>query len=355
MSNARKANKPATFQFVADDNGYADHKFAWYDAASKIQVGKVPSRIVQGAALRAAAGGNAVDGYTTQGQTFTCAPRLRDPMNLRNGDYPTSAANRVLFAHGLNYFGLLGLPIRASVTLPFRDLFKPDGSVNMIMKEATIANFRDNPVEVIGSAIQPEILSVNVYAEAMCGYFDWLLTDDGEARKDVMEIEGEIAIVDIGGSTTDIVSLQYSGQQLVINNRNSGTEKSGVIDAKELLTSSVTEALIREGVIDGGHDDQLPKNFIDQILMEGKGVWMQDEWDFTAQRDAACLEVARRVTNYIKNTLGGIGHYDAIRVIGGGSIVFRPWLQSMMRLATFGDEYSNAKGALKYMRSCEEF
>lgn len=355
-STARKtaANKQADpIRFVADDNGYADHKFAWYDGKGDIQVGKVPSRVQLGAAsIRSAANGAAVGGYQTQGETYTCGNLLRDPLNLRNGDYPTSPANRVLFTHGLATFGLLDGPIRACVTLPLRDYYKRDGGINEAIKEAAMANFMENPVEVIGAAQQPDILSVNVYAEAMCGYFDWLLTDSGEARQEVLNIQGEIAVVDIGGSTTDIVSLQYD-KQLVVNNDNSGTEKVGVLDAKDQLTTKIREAMIREGHFDGGHDDQLPKNFIDDVLMTGKGRWMQREWDFTAERDESCQSVAQRLTTYIKTTLGGVGNYEAIVVIGGGSIVFRPWLENMMRNAIFSDEYANARGALKFMRMCE--
>ena len=355
-TNAAKKNnlKP---RLVANDNGYAAHKIAWVDNQGKIITGKIPTQIQAGGSGLSTLTGGRVCAYKVDGVEYHCSSLLTNPMNLRNDDYPVSVANRVLFNHALAKFGLMGMPVRAAVTLPFRDYFNGDGSINEVLKAKTQANFENANVEVVGSEAQPEIVGVRVCAEALSAWFDWAMNDDGsmtEAYNELHEQDGSMLVVDIGGSTTDLASLGLESGELLINQQRSGTDKVGVLDALVKLEELVRAKMESEGVQGmSGHASKLPQKLLEMIMEKGSCNYSGRQWSFEAERDTACKAVAERIVNYIKSKVGNPGEYFAILVVGGGAIVFRKWIEAMFHNAVFGDEFSNAKGALKYMRGAE--
>lgn len=341
-------------RLVADDNGYAAHKIAWLDLDGKIMVGKVPAQIqVGGSGLSNTTGGR-IGVYKVDEIEYHCSAILNNPMSLRTADYPVSVANRVLFNHALAKFGLLGMPVRAAVTLPFRDYYKENGTMNEALKSKVEANFLDKNVEVVGSDAQPEVSSIRVCAEALSAWFDWAMDETGAMTKgyeELHDLNGEMLVVDIGGSTTDLASLGLVDGELLINHEKSGTERVGVLDALSKLEELVRSRMERDQVVGmSGHDSKLPQKLLEMILEKGTCSYAGSQWDFKAERDAACQAVAERIVSYIKSKVSNPGAYFGIQVVGGGAIVFRKWIEAMFANAIIGDEFSNARGALKFMR-----
>jgi len=349
-------------RLVANDNGYADHKLAWLDSDGRIMTAKIPACIQAGGQGLASADGKRIGAYEVDGVEYTCSAGVTTPMRLRNSDYPTSIANRVLFNHALARTGLLGMPIKAAVTLPFRDYFREDGSINEGLKDACRTNFEAGGVNVLGCEAQPLVQSVGVYAEALSAWFDWAFEDDGSLSvgyQEMCDSNGQVLVVDIGGSTSDLASLQmvnetYEGE-MVINHSKSGTEKVGVLDAKAKLEELIREAMEKEGVTGmAGHGESFPAHWLDRVLSTGKGALAGRQWDFTSERDSACRAVAERINSFIKTVVGNPAMYMAIIVVGGGAIVFQDYLKSTLPNAVFKDEFANARGVLKFMRSQEQ-
>jgi len=345
-------------RLVADDNGYADHKIAWFDQNGKIMTMKVPSLIQVGGQGLTDAQGSRIGAYQADGTDYTCSSAVTSPIKLRSADYPVSAANRVLFTHALTKAGLLGMPVQAAVTLPFRDLFKDDGSINTQLRQSTQDNFMRGNVEVVGSEAQPEVVSVNVFAEALSAWFDWAFEDNGELSDgfcEMRDFSGEMLVVDIGGSTTDLASLQMVEEggesNMVIHHGKSGTEAVGVIDAKAKLEELICAALAGEGV-EGllGHAGKIPAALVERVMIHGGGNFAGRSWDFSKQREQACKDVAQRITAFIRSRVGNPAGYFKILVVGGGAIVFQPWIKAILPNAVFSDEFANARGALKFLR-----
>ncbi|MDH0959062.1 ParM/StbA family protein [Pseudomonas sp. o96-267] len=347
------ANKMSP-RLVADDNGYAAHKLAWIDQAGKIMTGKVATMIQAGGNGLSTTKGNRVGAYGVNGNEYHCSPIISSPLNIRNQDYPVSVANRVLFNHALAKFGLLGVPVRAAVTLPFRDYFNADGTMNEKLKDAVETNFSTRDVTVFNSESQPDVISVRVCAEALSAWFDWAMDDLGNMTADYNELHdlnGQMLVVDIGGSTTDLVALGLVDGELLINHQKSGTEKVGVLDALSKLDDLVRATMNAEGAAGmSSHDSKMPQNLLEMILEKGKCSYAGKGWNFEGERDAACRGVAESIVSYIKSKVGNPGQYNYILVVGGGAIVFKKWITEIFTNATFGDEFSNARGALKYMR-----
>lgn len=361
MKDAKKTNVMP--RLVADDNGYADHKFAWLDSEGRIMTAKIPSMIQVGGQGLSTTDGRRVGGYLVDDEIeYTCSIGVNEPMQLRTADYPVSVANRVLFTHGLARHGLLGMPVKAAVTLPFRDYFGSDGTINMKLRDQCKKNFETMNVRVMECEAQPQVISVQVYAEALSAWFDWAIQDDGQwspGYNEMLDTNGEVLIVDIGGSTTDIVSLHMINEpregDTSINHGKSGTERAGVLDARSKLEELVKEVLEKEGVQGlSGHTGVIPARILERILKTGECNYAGKQWDFRVERDTACRGVAQRISSYIRSVVANPSAYQAILVVGGGAIVFKEWLEPILPNAVFMDEFANAKGLLKFMRAAEQ-
>jgi len=331
---------------VANDNGYAAHKLAWFDENGVICTGKVETAIAMGHCLTSTTG-ERVNAYSVGDTKYTCTNDSTQLVNLRHADYPLSPENRVIFTHALHRFGLVGNPIRASVTLPFRDYYNENGTINADLVKRVAANFSQNNVVSDSAGGQVlDVKGVQVTPEAISAWFDWAMNDDGSMNAKFAEMsdcDGSVLIIDIGGSTTDIVSVSMVDDELIIRNEKSSSEKLGVLDAMEALHASVKDRL---GM--SGHEGKLTHKVQMQILKNGTHRMGGVQHDFTAERDAACANTSQEIINFIREQAGSTVEYFAIVFVGGGSVVFRKWMEEMMPNAEFIDEYANARGALKF-------
>ena len=73
------------------------------------------------------------------------------------------------------------------------------------------------------------------------------------------------------------------------------------------------------------------------------------EIDITNDVEAVINSVSDQIITFIKSVIGNPLGYQAIIFIGGGALVFRQALEKSIKNAYYLDEFSNARGALKYM------
>ncbi len=197
-----------------------------------------------------------------------------------------------------------------------------------------------------------DVINVQVTPEAISAWFDWAMNDDGSMNEnyaEMSECDGSVLIIDIGGSTTDIVSVSMVDGDLVVRNEKSSSTKLGVLDAMEELHTSV-----RERLGSSGHGGRLTQKLQMQLLTNGTVRLAGAKHDFTDLRDSACANTSQEVINFIREMAGNTIEYFAIVFVGGGSVVFKPWMQKMMPNAEFADEFANARGALKFLRSQQD-
>lgn len=343
----RKATTQET-QLVVDDNGFAYHKLAWFGEKNQIMTTKYTSVIEKTDSGYSDASGNPVNRYETLEGVYYVPLNASNPLDLRTGDYSCSAANRVLVNHGLVKIEAAGRPVHLAVTLPFREYYLPDGKVN----EERRAQVSNNFLQVVGSspsdAPQPQVKGVSVYAECLSAWYDWALDQNGNVNAKLRD-QCEIAIVDVGGETTDICAVAYDGK-LIIDNSASNTKKIGVLDAIKVINEKVGANLKSAGVDISSYGNTLPRKFIEQIVQTGKGVFNRQEWDFTEIRNDVLKNQAEIIVSFIAATLRNLGRFDHILVIGGGAIVYQEFLAERLPGAEFSDEFANARGALKYLK-----
>lgn len=343
-----KKQKPA--MFVVDDNGYAYHKTSSFGEDGKLVNFKVASVVEKSDQGVSTADGKQVNRYQDVNGTYSVRLNAQNPIDIRTNDYPLSAANRVLVTHCLKEVGAIGVDVHLGVTLPFREFFKEDGTIDTIRRDQVAKSYLENVVKIEPEgSVQPKIVSVKVYAEGLSSFFDWALTESGESTQNyVMCNGGEVAIIDIGGETTDLISLDL-GDGLVIDNVASDTKKIGVLNAIKQLEKCIKE-VIRSEDIDLPANTPLPRNFVEMVFSTGKGHFAGKRWELAAQRDKVLREQSEGIAKFIQATFRNLFRYSAIIVVGGGAIVFKEHLSKILKNATFLDEWSNARGAAKYMK-----
>lgn len=358
----KKTQSNARPRLVADDNGFADHKMVQVGPDGKFLRNKYPTLIQIGGSSLTTVDGGKQDTYIAEHPVraegdkatfvqYTCSAAVTQPLHVRNQEYPVSEANRVLMHHGLHKSGLAGEKVRIGVTLPFSDFFKADGTPNKELHQRCIDNFMQNNVKADGAAANPVIIDVRVYPEALSAFYDWGLDEEGNITPGYAYLEasdGSMLIVDIGGSTTDIVSLRMVEGNLLIDHDKSGSAKLGVMDAREAINLEYQKAF------GSGHNSTLSPRMVNRILETKALSTPQGTVDWTANVDSVMWTVAQRITGFISQKVGNISEYQVIHVVGGGAVLFQQWLKEVLAGSSFGSEFSIANGVLKYMLAQEE-
>ena len=358
----KKTQSTSRIRLVADDNGFADHKVVHVGPDKAFQRTKVATLIQMGGSSLTTVNGEKQDTYIaerpvhTEGQQaaivqYTCSAAVTQPLHIRNGEYPVSEANRVLMHHALHKAGLAGEKVRIGVTLPFSDFFKADGTPNKELHQRCIENFIQNNVKLHGAEANVEIVEVRVYPEALSAFYDWGLDEEGNTTQGYEYLEasdGSMLIVDIGGSTTDIVSLRMVDGRLLIDHDKSGSTKLGVMDAREAINLEYQKAF------GSGHNSALSPRMVNNILETKTLSTPSGKLDWTANVHAVMWTVAQRINGFISERVGNTAEYQVIHVVGGGAVLFKEWLQEVLAGSSYGTEYSIANGVLKYMIAQED-
>lgn len=333
--------------YVVDDNGHSHHKLAAM-VDGKIQTWKLPAVVGDGSAGITNVAGDLQDTYDIDGRLFCCNEQIQHRFDIRNESYQHSAENKALVAHSLVNAGLDGKPIALGVTLPWRSAFVKGGSPNKAMLEKVGNFYSSGKIKNMGNGQEIKIVKAKPYAEGLAAFYDWGIGDNGELDR-ATSTTGPICVIDIGGSTSDIVTL-LGGSRLSVDHSRCDTKKIGVLDAKQQMTAKLSHKLRDAGVDGVDADGGIPGWMIEQAFTAGRvAVGALGEIDMTEELAVIKASVANQITAFIKTTIGNPLSYQVIIFVGGGSIVFGEQLKALFPHAVFLDEFANARGALKYM------
>lgn len=338
---------------VAIDNGYYDHKAAWFEGG-KIKTLKYPA-ILGGAseAISDVAGGFADTYETEEGERFVVDADVESRIPIRNSDYGLSVANRVLVNHGLALAGSAkGQSVQLMTSLPVRDFFNEDGTLNSELVEGQKKNMLNPMFRVLNARDQPvsmaRVVQSNVISEAVAAAFDYLIPEVG-AEPD--EIRAPIAVLDFGGSTFDIVTLT---NKLRVRHSSSATMRRGTIDIvkpfKEALKQHLQELGIRiKEVPDWMASDAMINRTYKHMSRDLPPGLDSRELPVDGVINAAAQQVVSELRSFVTEKLSNFSEYQAILLVGGGSLLCRDLFQDWAEEPNFVlmDEFANARGMLK--------
>ena len=272
--------------------------------------------------------------YNTIEEEWTVSEQIESESTQYDG-FHTSSMNRVLVNHALVSAGYGGKKIKLITGLPVEDFFF-NGKKNLEKIEAKKKNLLKSVSTNMNGIIMPEICEVEIGCQALSAFVDYYL-DDNLKEKDV-PIE-KVAIVDIGGRTTDI-ALIIDGQKF--DPSRSGTSNVGVLDVYNTLSDLIkTEFKIR---------DKYPLSFLNEALRNKKiKIWGKQE-DISKLVDEAINEQKNKIAREIERKLGGASDLDKVIFVGGGSVLFGLDTMFPNGYQPEDSEFSNARGLYKYSK-----
>ena len=322
---------------VAIDDGYAQTKV--YGERPDGTIGKyhMRSSVRPG---RYGVGSISGDGfmglYDTEEGPFTASEDV-EAESTQFDNFHTSTMNRVLVNHGLVGAGYGGLEVDIITGLPVADFFGSDG----LKDEAKIALKKANlqkPVQLVSGSSKVALLkNITVGCRAVAAYIDYALDDD---LNEIEDVDGAVAIVDIGGRTTDIATV-IGGSR--IDHARSGTANIGVLDVYKAVKQGIwTQEKIR---------DDFPINVIDKAVREGFIKLYGQKQDVTEIVANVVAEYQAKLAREIERRISTGAAMNAVVFVGGGSALFKDIAKTFRNGRMADDpEFANARGLYKYVR-----
>lgn len=336
-------------ELFADDNGHSWHKSAVISNDYRsITTRKIPS-IVGDAAKNKKLDLNRrpVNTFDVAGTQLVCSADLANPLDIRIASYQSSVENQALVAASIDALKMFDKKIVLGTTTPIGRQFS-DGLIEEVkhnyLNRKTVRLNDDSPLL---------ITDVVTYGEGLMAIYDWIIQDDGKINRDA-GAASKILVVDIGGGTTDVVSVFSEGKVTIDKECTDTIEGCGIIDiyreVKAPFDRAVSEAF-REKKI-SGYFNEADTAMIDELL-KGDGIWESKPFGVSIDiserikpiREKFVTEMMLQVSKIAKN----LGRYDRVVFAGGGTIMLAPELMKVLPSAVYLNEYANAKGLLKVM------
>ncbi len=322
------------------DDGYAFTKVALPDGRlvaipSRAQIGRAGITWLNGSEQR-------VFEYETEDTLFAVGDIDGEPTHFDG--YPFSGLNRAIVQHALHEAGLAGQSVHAVSGLPIASFYSKDGSRRMEVLERKRSSLKQT-VQPIDGRLPAAIAFHEVIPEALAAWYDHVITEiDGSVQLEAERLGVPLAVVDIGGRTTDFVVV---ADQAVRHN-GSGSLRCGLLDLKRLVGEGIRSRFDLEEISERVSDDAVRTG---SVRLFGKS------HDVAGLVREARHQIIERLHAETQRQLGRGAELEQILFIGGGAVALandiRHWFpnQQVAPHAAF----ANARGMLKYLRHvCQE-
>ena len=253
--------------------------------------------------------------------------------------YPWSGLNRVITQHALQEAGLAGRTVHAVSGLPVSAFYRKSGD----RRQETITKKQESlkqSVHPMSDVLPASIAFHEVIPEALAAWYDYVIVEkDGKAVLDEKQLSVPVAIVDIGGRTTDYVVVKNQG----ILHASSGSLQCGMLDVKQHVANGIQEQFDLETL-----SEQLVAQAVDSkvVRLQGK------DHDVAVLVDAAKREVVERIHAETRRQLGLGVELDRILFVGGGTVALTDHIANWFPHQAIAEHpaFANARGMLKYLR-----
>ena len=253
--------------------------------------------------------------------------------------YPWSGLNRAIAQHALQEAGLAGRTLHAVSGLPVSAFYRKRGE----RRQETITKKQESlkqSVRPISDTLPAGIAFHEVIPEALAAWYDHVIVEkDGKALLDEKQLSVPVAIVDIGGRTTDYVVVKDQG----ILHASSGSLQCGMLDMKQHVADGIQARFDLETL-----SEQLVALAVEHevVRLQGK------DHEVAALVDAAQREVVERIHTETRRQLGLGVELDRILFVGGGTVALAEHIANWFPHQAIAEHpaFANARGMLKYLR-----
>jgi plasmid segregation protein ParM len=320
---------------VGLDDGYAFTKVALPDGRliaipSRARVGQSGVTWINEAEQR-------IFEYETEDAVYSVGSVDGAPTHFEG--YPWSGLNRAVVQHALQQAGLAGRTVHAVSGLPVSTFYRKSGE----HRQETIAKKRDSlkqMVRPLTDMLPAGIAFHEVIPEALAAWYDYVIVDQGDGvTLDADRVSVPVAIVDIGGRTTDYVVVKDQG----ILHVSSGSLQCGMLNVKQCVADGIQERFDLEIL-----SEQLVSQAVEKkvVRLQGK------DHDVAALVEGAKREVVERLHAETRLQLGLGVELDRVLFVGGGTVALAENIANWFPHQSVAEHpaFANARGMLKYLR-----
>ncbi len=326
---------------VAIDDGLAQMKLVGETPSGSIVTFKIPT------AIRSASAGAVIDlsgdmvgmYRTEEGQSFVCSSETRAE-ETRFPDFHVSQQDRVLIHHALAEAGYGDDHVEILTALPVDEYFVA-GQVNRGRIDLKVSNLLKGivPVGRYEPGAWAEIVGVKVGCQGIAAFFDFTLNESGKPNG--IGRPDSVAVIDIGGSTTDIAVIMKGTK---IDGGSSGAARLGVLDVHAGVRAGLTKRF--------DFTPSLTPDAMNIAIRTGRVTLFREEHDVSEIVNAAVADIGNQIIREVERKIGNAATLDAVLFVGGGAGLFREVVGNWRGVTIPNDpEFANARGLLKYARS----
>lgn len=329
--------------FVGVDDGHSDVKVVLPDGSTQ----KYPTRITDGACAADFPGMESnttvytvysSDGLMKNSYTTHAYLQEKECVNIRFDDYPKSDYNLVMVQNALINSGLGGKNVIICTGLPVASHYI-NGKINTDLVESKKINLQRN-VEAVGNVEMAKIVKSYVATEALAAYMDAIMEMDGKKSQLYPQLVNEVvAVLDIGGKTTDFAVLYEGGK--VLDQKRLGSLSLGILNLKDDISNFIKQKLNLTSV---------SLKHIDNALQTGSFKYAGETFNIASDIMDIKDSFINKILLTLDRELGDLGDVDSILCVGGGAVVLQESLKKKYKnQAVFvpNPEFANARGMYK--------
>lgn len=248
-------------------------------------------------------------------------------------DYHGTNANLAMIHHVLHAeLGLEGREVSLVLGLPLNRFYNANGTVRSEFVKSKKSRLRDTPVASHADKNTIEIVDVKVIAQAVAAWAD---CREKACYLDGVGEDSRLAIIDIGGGTTDVVSMSMNG---VIDHEPSRTVDCGMLNVYNLLTDHLRIRFPGE-------------NLTVALMQKALRTYRIFGEDVSKEIAGVVTQVTEQITS-AADKLGTGRAFDAgIWILGGGAEVFYDAIKAKFPHASVhlhdDSEFANVRGMYK--------
>jgi len=239
----------------------------------------------------------------------------------------------------LQQAGLAGHSVHAVSGLPVSAFYLKDGSRRSDTLERKRASLKQ-PVAPIDGRLPAAIAFHEVIPEALAAWYDHVIDDaDGRARLDPERLRAPIAVVDIGGRTTDVVVVADQA----VRHEASGSLRCGMLDVKQQVAEGIRARFDLETV---------SERAVEQAVASGRLRLFGQDQDVANLVAAARHQVLERLFAETRRQLGLGAELERVLFVGGGAVALAEAIRDWFPNQALAEHpaFANARGMLKYLR-----
>jgi plasmid segregation protein ParM len=322
------------------DDGYAFTKVALADGRliaipSRARIGRANVTWLNGSEQR-------VFEYATDDTLFAVGEVDGEATHFDG--YPFSGLNRAIVQHALHEAGLAGQSVHAVSGLPVSSFYRKDGGQRSELIERKRASLKQ-PVNP-GDGRPPAAIAFHeVIPEALAAWYDHIIAETkGGVQLEADRIGVPVAVIDIGGRTTDFVVVADQA----VRHDSSGSLRCGLLDLKRQVAAAVRARFDLDELSERAAEDAARTG---TVRLFGKTHEVAD-----VVRDAR-REIVERLHAETQRQLGRGAELEQILFVGGGAVALADDIRHWFPNQTIAPHpaFANARGMLKYLRYvCQE-